>query len=98
MQISEVLSKDKELMLISGLVRCTSIVKAKPYTEPTPQSIPAARFPVGNVAAPGARPTAFKLEEWINPDYLTNEGIRKLCNHYERHGSLGLNNFLLEVF
>lgn len=73
-------------MLISGLVRCTQIVKAKPYTEPAPQPIPAARLPTG-----------FKLEEWINPEYLTTESLRKLATFYERNGSLGLNNFLLEV-
>jgi len=84
-QISEVCSKDKELVLISGFMRSTSIVKSKSFSEPKPQTYGLTRDNAG-----------FKVDEWINPEYLTAQSFKQLRAFYEKNGSLGLNNFLLE--
>jgi len=81
-QVSDVFSKDKELVLISGYFRAVAKPKPKLFPDPIPKTL--ARVAV-----------QFKIEEWIDQKYLNQDSLKKFRVHFERHSYVTLTEFFI---
>lgn len=83
-QVSEVCSS-KEMVCIFGYFHGSPLAPGHPYTEAPLPTIPLALLPV-----------QFRIQDWINPEYLKRDVQRKLKLRFEKDSSLALPDFLLK--
>jgi len=82
-QVSEVLTK-KDRYSISGWFHGEVLERPPHLPETVPPPIPSSDFPTG-----------FNLGDWIDAKYLEKGSQQTIRRHFERHSSIGLNDFLI---
>jgi len=71
---------------ICGFFHGAALPPSHPYTEAPLPTIPLALLPV-----------QFRIQDWINPEYLKKDVQRKLKLRFEKDSSLALPEFLIKV-